>query len=89
MKVTIVMSYVYSLKEAYEALRTFEILGIGKELYIRDSTCPFVVETLGSSSSNSWDMFYALGVNRLLKCEINEEVYAVTLCFCTDKFNTV
>ncbi|KAE9460641.1 hypothetical protein C3L33_07396, partial [Rhododendron williamsianum] len=70
------MSYVYSLKEAYEALRTFEILGIGKELNIRDSTCPFVVETLGSSSSNSWDMFYALGVNRLLKCEINEEVYA-------------
>ncbi|XP_058197143.1 dolichyl-diphosphooligosaccharide--protein glycosyltransferase subunit 2-like [Rhododendron vialii] len=65
-----------SLKEAYEALRTFEILGIGKELNIRDSTCPFVVETLGSSSSNSWDMFYALGVNRLLKCEINEEVYA-------------
>ncbi|KAF7121348.1 hypothetical protein RHSIM_Rhsim13G0036100 [Rhododendron simsii] len=65
-----------SLKEAYEALRTFEILGIGKELNIRDSTCPFVEETLGSSSSNSWDMFYALGVNRQLKCEINEEVYA-------------
>ncbi|KAI8523056.1 hypothetical protein RHMOL_Rhmol13G0044900 [Rhododendron molle] len=76
LKVTIVMSYIYSLKEAYEALRTFEILGIGKELNIRDSTCPFVMDTLGSSSSNSWDMFYALGVNRLLKCEINDEVYA-------------
>ncbi|KAL7200897.1 hypothetical protein ACSBR1_032760 [Camellia fascicularis] len=65
-----------SLEEASEALRTFEILGIGNELNIRDSTCPSVVETLGSSSSSLKDLFYALRVNKLLKCEINEEFFA-------------
>ncbi|GMP93305.1 hypothetical protein CsSME_00043201 [Camellia sinensis var. sinensis] len=65
-----------SLEEASEALRTFEILGIGKELNIRDSTCPSVVDTLGSSSSSLKDLFYALRVNKLLKCETNEEVFA-------------
>ncbi|KAI7995750.1 Dolichyl-diphosphooligosaccharide--protein glycosyltransferase subunit 2 [Camellia lanceoleosa] len=65
-----------SLEEASEALRTFEILGIGKDLNVRDSTCPSVVDTLGSSSSSLKDLFYALRVNKLLKCEINEEVFA-------------
>ncbi|XP_057484343.1 dolichyl-diphosphooligosaccharide--protein glycosyltransferase subunit 2-like [Actinidia eriantha] len=65
-----------SLEEAYEALRTFDLLGIGKELNIRASACPSVVDTLGSASSSLKDLFYALRVNMLLKCEISEEVFA-------------
>ncbi|GFZ17694.1 ribophorin II (RPN2) family protein [Actinidia rufa] len=71
-----------SLEEAYEALRTFEILGIGKELNIRASACPSVVDTLGSSSSSLKDLFYALRVNVALKCEISEEVFAGTASRC-------
>ncbi|PSR89797.1 Dolichyl-diphosphooligosaccharide--protein glycosyltransferase subunit 2 like [Actinidia chinensis var. chinensis] len=71
-----------SLEEAYEALRTFEILGIGKELNIRVSACPSVVDTLGSSSSSLKDLFYALRVNVALKCEISEEVFAGTASRC-------
>ncbi|KAL6968188.1 proteasome regulatory particle base subunit [Sarracenia purpurea var. burkii] len=65
-----------SLEEAYEALKTFEILGIRKELNIGDSTCPSVADALGSSSSSLKDLFYAMSVNMLLKCEINEDVFA-------------
>lgn len=63
-----------SLEEAYEALRTFEILGIGKELNVRASTCSSVVDNLGPSSSLKY-LFYALRANALLKCEI-EQVFA-------------
>ncbi|KAF7153377.1 hypothetical protein RHSIM_Rhsim01G0262400 [Rhododendron simsii] len=63
-----------SLEEAYEALRTFEILGIGKELNVRASTCSSVVDKLGSSSSLK-DLFFALRANVLFKCEINEQVF--------------
>uniref|UniRef100_A0A5B7ANW5 Dolichyl-diphosphooligosaccharide--protein glycosyltransferase subunit 2 n=1 Tax=Davidia involucrata TaxID=16924 RepID=A0A5B7ANW5_DAVIN len=65
-----------SLEETYEALRTFEILGIEKKPDIRASTCPSVVDTLGSSSSSPKDLFYSFKVNGLLKCESNEEVFA-------------
>ncbi|KAL6974147.1 hypothetical protein U1Q18_028332 [Sarracenia purpurea var. burkii] len=63
-------------EEAYEALKTFEILGIQKKLNIGASTCPSVVDTLGSSSSSLKDLFYAMNVNMLLKCEINEDGFA-------------
>ncbi|PSS14035.1 Dolichyl-diphosphooligosaccharide--protein glycosyltransferase subunit 2 like [Actinidia chinensis var. chinensis] len=66
----------YRLKEAYEALRTFEILGLGKELNVRASTCSSAVDTLGSSTSSLKDLFCELRANALLKCEINEQVFA-------------
>ncbi|KAJ4726905.1 dolichyl-diphosphooligosaccharide--protein glycosyltransferase subunit 2-like [Melia azedarach] len=62
-----------SLEETYEALRTFEILGLKPDL--NKAACGSVSETLGSSSSTPKDLFYALGVNGILKCEINEEVF--------------
>ncbi|GAB2290130.1 proteasome regulatory particle base subunit [Dionaea muscipula] len=58
-----------SLEEAYEALRTFEVLGIEKSDGISSLTCQSVVDTLGSSSSSLKDVFYALKVQRVLKCE--------------------
>ncbi|PWA60175.1 Ribophorin II [Artemisia annua] len=55
------------LEEAYEALRTFEVLGIEKKP--EDATCKSVVDTLSSASSNSKDLYHALRVNGLLKCK--------------------
>jgi len=60
-----------SLEEAYEALRTFEVLGIEKKPVIADATCKSVVDTLSSPSSNSKDLYHALRVNGLLKCKIS------------------
>ncbi|GMN48999.1 hypothetical protein TIFTF001_018171 [Ficus carica] len=64
-----------SLEEAYEALRSFEILGIDKKPDISTATCHSVLETLGSSSSSLKDLFHALRVNGILKCKVKEEVF--------------
>ncbi|KAH0454391.1 hypothetical protein IEQ34_016315 [Dendrobium chrysotoxum] len=59
-----------SLENTYEALRTFEILGLEKTYDISRATCKAVLESLGSSSSTTKDLFYALKVNGILKCQI-------------------
>ncbi|KAK9287577.1 hypothetical protein L1049_015998 [Liquidambar formosana] len=63
-----------SLEETYEALKTFEILGIEKKPDL-STTCPLVVENLGLPSATLKDLFYALRVSGILKCKINEEVF--------------
>ncbi|KAJ6811501.1 dolichyl-diphosphooligosaccharide--protein glycosyltransferase subunit 2-like [Iris pallida] len=62
-----------SLEETYEALRTFQILGIEKVADISRATCPVVVEKLGSSTSTE-DLFHALRVNNILGCEIDAKI---------------
>ncbi|PKU72864.1 dolichyl-diphosphooligosaccharide--protein glycosyltransferase subunit 2 [Dendrobium catenatum] len=59
-----------SLENTYEALRTLEILGLEKTYDISRATCKAVLETLGSSPSTTKDLFYALKVNGILKCQI-------------------
>ncbi|XP_076921437.1 dolichyl-diphosphooligosaccharide--protein glycosyltransferase subunit 2-like [Bidens hawaiensis] len=61
-----------SLEEAYEALRTLEVLGIKKKPDVKDHTCKSVVDTLSSVSSNSKDLYHALQVNGLLTCTISK-----------------
>lgn len=68
-----------SLEETYEALRTFEVLGIEKQPDIRAASCASVVDTLSSSSSALNDLFQALRVNGILKCELNKKALAVCL----------
>ncbi|XP_022948976.1 dolichyl-diphosphooligosaccharide--protein glycosyltransferase subunit 2-like isoform X2 [Cucurbita moschata] len=63
-----------SLEETYEALRTFNILGIQEKPDISAATCKSVLEVLGSSAVLK-DLFHALRVNDVLKCEIKEEIY--------------
>ncbi|XP_050364258.1 dolichyl-diphosphooligosaccharide--protein glycosyltransferase subunit 2 [Argentina anserina] len=63
-----------SLEEAYEALRSFEVLGIEKP-DVRGATCKSVVEKLGLLASTPKDLFFALKVNRILKCEVKKEVF--------------
>ncbi|KAK6164447.1 hypothetical protein DH2020_001311 [Rehmannia glutinosa] len=65
-----------SLEETYEALKTCEVLGIEKKPDIRISACASVVDTLLSTSTAVKDLFHALRVNGILKCELNDEAFA-------------
>ncbi|KAH6811547.1 ribophorin II family protein [Perilla frutescens var. frutescens] len=64
-----------SLEETYEALKTFEVLGIEKKNDLRTSSCTSVADTLRSTSSALKDFFYALRVNSILKCKLNSETF--------------
>ncbi|KAK2633691.1 hypothetical protein Ddye_016266 [Dipteronia dyeriana] len=64
-----------SLEETYEALRTFEILGIIKKPDVSTAACGTMSKVLSSSSSTPKDLFVALRVNSILKCKINAEVF--------------
>ncbi|XP_010262349.1 PREDICTED: dolichyl-diphosphooligosaccharide--protein glycosyltransferase subunit 2-like [Nelumbo nucifera] len=64
-----------SLEETYQALRTFQILGIEENVDLSKSTCALIDEKLRSSSSSTKDLFYALRVNSILKCDVNAEVF--------------
>ncbi|XP_048618939.1 dolichyl-diphosphooligosaccharide--protein glycosyltransferase subunit 2-like isoform X1 [Brassica napus] len=62
-----------SLEEAYEALKSLEILGIDKKSDLSSGTCENVVKVLASPSSALKDVFYALSVNGILKCKTGED----------------
>lgn len=64
-----------SLEETYEALRTFDALGIETKQDINVATCSQVVEALGSSASSPKDLLYALRIDEILSCKTNEEVF--------------
>ncbi|CAA0832185.1 Dolichyl-diphosphooligosaccharide--protein glycosyltransferase subunit 2 [Striga hermonthica] len=64
-----------SLEDTYEALKTFEILGIEKKSDVKTSACASVASTLLSASSAVKDLFHALSVNGLLKCELKNEAF--------------
>ncbi|XP_044493603.1 dolichyl-diphosphooligosaccharide--protein glycosyltransferase subunit 2-like isoform X2 [Mangifera indica] len=64
-----------SLEETYEALRSCEILGVEGNIDVSKTTCGSVSKTLESSSSTSKDLLYALKVNGILKCKIEEQVF--------------
>ncbi|ESW16876.1 hypothetical protein PHAVU_007G191800 [Phaseolus vulgaris] len=62
-----------SLEDAYEALRVFEIIGFEeKKTHVSGDTCQKVLENLNSASPLK-DLFYALKVNAILKCDVNRE----------------
>ncbi|GAB2252224.1 hypothetical protein Droror1_Dr00005071 [Drosera rotundifolia] len=62
-----------SLEEAYEALRTFEVLEVETNNYRSTQACQSVLDTLGSSSSDVKDIYYALRVQKILKCDAGWE----------------
>ncbi|XVE77941.1 hypothetical protein DITRI_Ditri13aG0104500 [Diplodiscus trichospermus] len=62
-----------SLEETYEALRTFQILGIGKKPDVTATACRLISETIGSSSSTPKDLFYALKANGIAECKIHHK----------------
>lgn len=71
---------VISLEDAYEALRVFDILEIEKKPSVATATCDKVLENLGSSSPLK-DVFYALKINGILKCNVDGAVFKVFLFF--------
>ncbi|KAL6564088.1 proteasome regulatory particle base subunit [Orobanche hederae] len=64
-----------SLEETYEALKTFEVLGIEKKPDVRTTACASVASILLYASSAVKDLFHALRVNGILKCELNIEAF--------------
>ncbi|KAL6564482.1 hypothetical protein OROMI_015932 [Orobanche minor] len=64
-----------SLEETYEALKTFEVLGIEKKPDVRTTACASVASTLLYASSALKDLFHALRVNGILKCELKNEAF--------------
>ena len=72
-----------SLEETYEALRTFQILGIEKKPDVTVAACCSISKTIGSSSSTPKDLLYALKANSIAKCKINEKASQVLFEFCT------
>ncbi|KAI4319492.1 hypothetical protein MLD38_033081 [Melastoma candidum] len=65
-----------SLEETYEALRTFEVLGIGKA-ELRSDGCSSVLDVLKLASSSPKELYYALKVNQLSKCSSERAVFEV------------
>ncbi|CAL9199043.1 dolichyl-diphosphooligosaccharide--protein glycosyltransferase subunit 2 isoform X1 [Musa acuminata AAA Group] len=63
-----------SLEEAYQALRTFQILGLERTYDISHATCPIISQILGSSSKPE-DLFHALRVNSILGCQIGTQIF--------------
>ncbi|KAL4360964.1 hypothetical protein GQ457_04G027120 [Hibiscus cannabinus] len=64
-----------SLEETYEALRTFDILGIEKKPNVITAACHLISNAVGSSSSTTKDLFYALKANSIVKCKINDKAF--------------
>ncbi|KAK1303068.1 Dolichyl-diphosphooligosaccharide--protein glycosyltransferase subunit 2 [Acorus calamus] len=64
-----------SLEDTYKALRTFHILKVDRNVDINSNACPVVSEILKDSSSNPKDVYFALGVNSMLGCQIDSGMY--------------
>nr|CAD1828261.1 unnamed protein product [Ananas comosus var. bracteatus] len=64
-----------SLEETYEALRTFQILGVEKSAELSHETCLSVAEKVGSSSTPAKDLFYVLRITSILGCQIDASTY--------------
>ncbi|GMJ09062.1 HAPLESS 6, RIBOPHORIN II [Hibiscus trionum] len=64
-----------SLEETYEALRTFDVLGIEKKPNVTATACRLILEAVASSSSIPNDLFYALKANSIAKCKIKDKAF--------------
>ncbi|XP_042387173.1 dolichyl-diphosphooligosaccharide--protein glycosyltransferase subunit 2-like [Zingiber officinale] len=64
-----------SLEETYEALRTFQILGVGNFSDIGPATCPVIIDNLTSPASSPKDLFDAIRVNSILECQIGSQTF--------------
>lgn len=59
----------------------FEILGLEeKKTHVSGDACQKVLENLNSASSLK-DLFYALKVNNILKCDVNSNALKVLFLF--------
>lgn len=71
-----------SLEETYEALRTFQILGVGQISDISPATCPVIIDKLTSPASSPKDLFDGIRANSILECQIGSQIFEVPSCLC-------
>jgi hypothetical protein len=65
------------LETTYEAVSTFEILGVQKDKSLDGKACKLASDTLSSSSSSAKDLFHAARISSVLGCSIDAGVYDV------------
>ncbi|KAJ1698089.1 hypothetical protein LUZ63_006601 [Rhynchospora breviuscula] len=58
-----------SLEETYEALRSFQILGVDRSGAKFEGTCKTVSEKLSSPTSTTKDLYHALKITAILGCQ--------------------
>ncbi|CAL4972528.1 unnamed protein product [Urochloa decumbens] len=64
------------LERTYEAVRTFQILGLEKYKSVTGKACEFAAEKLSSTaSSDAKDLFHAARISGVLGCSVDAGVY--------------
>ncbi|KAF0916453.1 hypothetical protein E2562_007538 [Oryza meyeriana var. granulata] len=64
------------LETTYEAVRTFQILGVEKDKSLTGKACELAAEKLSSSSlSPAKDLFHAVRISGVLRCSVDSGVY--------------
>ncbi|CAO2167463.1 unnamed protein product [Urochloa humidicola] len=64
------------LERTYEAVRTFQILGLEKYKSVTGKACEFAAEKLASpASSDAKDLFHAARISGVLRCSVDAGVY--------------
>uniref|UniRef100_A0A0D9V9C4 Dolichyl-diphosphooligosaccharide--protein glycosyltransferase subunit 2 n=1 Tax=Leersia perrieri TaxID=77586 RepID=A0A0D9V9C4_9ORYZ len=63
------------VERIYEAVRTFQILGVEKDKSLTGEACKVAAEKLASSSSTAKDLFHAVRISGVLGCGVDSGVY--------------
>nr|CAB3479203.1 unnamed protein product [Digitaria exilis] len=68
------------LESTYEAVRTFQILGLDRYKSVTGKACEFAAEKLASpASSSAKDLFHAVRISGVLGCSVDAGVYDVVV----------
>ncbi|CAD6235383.1 unnamed protein product [Miscanthus lutarioriparius] len=63
------------LESTYEAVRTFQILGLENYKSLSGKACKFAAENLASPGSTAKDLFHAVRISGVLGCGVDARVY--------------
>ncbi|PWZ09990.1 Dolichyl-diphosphooligosaccharide--protein glycosyltransferase subunit 2 [Zea mays] len=63
------------LESTYEAVKTFQILGLEKYNSLSGKACKFAAENLASTDSTAKDLFHAVRISGALGCGVDAGVY--------------
>ncbi|XP_066315613.1 dolichyl-diphosphooligosaccharide--protein glycosyltransferase subunit 2 [Miscanthus floridulus] len=63
------------LESTYEAVRTFQILGLENYKSLSGKACKFAADNLASPGSTAKDLFHAVRISGVLRCGVDAGVY--------------
>jgi len=69
------------LESTYEAVRTFQILGLENYKSLSGKACKFAAENLASPGPTAKDLFHAVRISGVLRCGVDAGVYDVGVGF--------